>query len=77
MQVATHELLTAKSRLKWLNKRSDLIREFVLSTASLERAKRAAARHRILLPWILERIPLIEAELSQTEEEEDQEKVRL
>jgi hypothetical protein len=68
MRVGTRELLTARSRLKELEKRSDLIVEFVLSTANLERAKWDAARHRILLPWILEQIPLIEAELSQTKE---------
>ncbi|KAH8759490.1 hypothetical protein F5883DRAFT_682145, partial [Diaporthe sp. PMI_573] len=68
MRVGTRELLTARSRLKQLEKRSDLIVEFVLSTADLERAKRDAARHRILLQWILEQIPLIEAELSQTKE---------
>jgi hypothetical protein len=68
VRVGTHELLTARSRLKQVVKRADLIEEFVISTADFECAKRDADRHRILLPWIREQIPLIEADLSQTEE---------
>ncbi|KAL8296257.1 hypothetical protein RB600_001643 [Gaeumannomyces tritici] len=67
LQQGTQDMLTARSRLERLKKRSDLIRGFKLSTDGLETAKRDAARHRILIQWILDQIPLIEAELSQSE----------
>ncbi|KAH6632483.1 hypothetical protein F5144DRAFT_548438 [Chaetomium tenue] len=64
LQQGTRDMLTARSRLERLKKRGDLITKFVLSTNGLETAKRDAARHRILIQWILDQIPLIEAGLS-------------
>jgi hypothetical protein len=68
LRQGTEDILTARGRLKWLEKRSHLITKFVLSTNGLETAKRDAARHRILIQWILDQIPLIEAGLRQSEE---------
>ncbi|KAH6614511.1 hypothetical protein B0J18DRAFT_460241 [Chaetomium sp. MPI-SDFR-AT-0129] len=66
LQQGNQEMRTAERRLEGLKKRSALIKEFKLSSDRLKDAKRDAARHRILLPWILDQIPLIEAELSRS-----------
>ncbi|KAL8303406.1 hypothetical protein RB594_008414 [Gaeumannomyces avenae] len=68
LQQGNREMLAAERRLEGLKKRSALIKEFKLSSDRLKDAKRDAARHRILLPWILDQIPLIEAELSRSED---------
>lgn len=63
---ANHKLVAAQVWLKSANKRGDLITEFVRSTFGFASAKEDAARHRVLLSWILAQFPLIEAELSPT-----------
>lgn len=63
---ATSELLTAKDRLASIKKRSDLIEEFVRGTSHIVRAKKDAARHRILIPWILQQVHVIEIESIQS-----------
>lgn len=57
----------AQMLLERAMKRSGLIKEFKSLTDDLETAKRNAARHRILLQWILDQVPLIEAELGRNE----------
>lgn len=66
LREATYQLLEARARLKSVNERGDLIREFVRSTFGIAFAKKDAARHRILLSWILAQVPLIEAKLNST-----------
>ncbi|KAL8354435.1 hypothetical protein RB601_004027 [Gaeumannomyces tritici] len=67
LQQGNREMLAAESRLEGLKRRSALIKEFKPLSKCLKAAKRDVARHRILLPWILDQIPLIEAELSRGE----------
>ncbi|KAL8346173.1 hypothetical protein RB598_000193 [Gaeumannomyces tritici] len=67
LQRGNREMLAAESRLEGLKRRSALIKEFKPLSKCLKAAKRDVARHRILLPWILDQIPLIEAELSRGE----------
>ena len=64
---ASRDLRTADARVSSTRRRNNLIREYLEETCSIRRAKEAAARHRILLPWILEQIPLIEVELGRIE----------
>lgn len=71
IQEATHKLIEAKARLKSANERGDLITEFVRSTFKIAAAKKDAARHRILLSWILAQVSLIEAKLNSTEARKD------
>ena len=63
LREAAHELLKAKAQLKLVKERGDSIIEFVRSTSRISVAKRDAARHRILLSWILAQVPLITAKL--------------
>lgn len=60
-------MLAAEKRLKGLKKRSAFIKKFKFLLNCLKNAKRDAARHRILFPWILNQILLIEAELNRNE----------
>lgn len=71
LEEAIHKLMRAKARLKSVNERGDLIVEFVRSTFDFAFAKKDAARHRILLSWILAQVPLIEAKLNSTGARED------
>lgn len=71
LEDAIHTLIEAKARLKSVNERGDLIVEFVRSTFDFAFAKKDAARHRILLSWILAQVPLIEAKLNSTGARED------
>ncbi|KAF1994221.1 hypothetical protein P154DRAFT_624896 [Amniculicola lignicola CBS 123094] len=66
LKTASQKLRTANAWVSSTEKRNKLIREYVLGTWSTRTAKKDAARHRTLLAWILEQIPLIETELGQT-----------
>ncbi|KAB5513039.1 hypothetical protein GE09DRAFT_1047315 [Coniochaeta sp. 2T2.1] len=55
----------AKQALKMIMRRCDLIREFIKGTWPWLREKRNVYRHGLLLHWILEQVPVIEAELNQ------------
>ena len=63
---ALREYIRAQDRLDSIKRRNDCIGEFVGDTVHLKLAKRDAARHRTLIPWILEQVPLVEAELNHT-----------
>ena len=67
IEAANHKLQTASAWLSLTKKRDKLIHEYIHGTWDTRHAKRAVARHRILLAWILEQIPLIEAESGHTE----------
>ncbi|KAK7429751.1 hypothetical protein QQZ08_003777 [Neonectria magnoliae] len=58
----TEKLLAAKRRLEQARSRSFLIVQFVRATFGYAGAKRDAARHRVLVQWVLDQVPLIEAE---------------
>jgi len=67
---AHREFVGAQEKLDSINRRNECIGDFVSDTVALRLAKRDAARHRTLIPWILEQVPLIEAELNQTKARE-------
>ncbi|KAG5769707.1 hypothetical protein H9Q72_003112 [Fusarium xylarioides] len=60
----TEELLAAKRRFEQIRSRNDRITEFIRGTFSYAGAKRDAARHRVLVQWVLDQVPLIEAEMN-------------
>ncbi|KAM0424838.1 hypothetical protein ACHAPT_009894 [Fusarium lateritium] len=66
MKVATEELLAARRWLEQAQRRSDLVTQFVRATFDYKDAKRDAARHRVLVRWVLDQVPLIEAEVSKS-----------
>ena len=61
---ATENLLDAKEWLEQLQRRSNDIIQFVRATFDYDDAVRSAARHRVLLRWVLGQVPLIEAEVN-------------
>lgn len=67
LEAASHKLQTANAWLSLIEKRKKLIHEYNVGTWSTRSAKKDVTRHRILLAWILEQIPLIEAKPGQTE----------
>ncbi|RMJ03711.1 hypothetical protein CDV36_014761 [Fusarium kuroshium] len=60
----TEKLLAAKRRLEQVQSRSFLIVQFVRATFDYDEAKRDAARHCVLVQWVLDQVPLIEAEMN-------------
>ena len=62
IDAARRELVAAQGLLRSIKRRNNLIGDFASETAPLALAKKDAARHRILLPWILEKVPMVEAE---------------
>ncbi|KJZ70489.1 hypothetical protein HIM_10118 [Hirsutella minnesotensis 3608] len=70
LKAATARLNAAKDRLELVKRRSDRITDFIRRTFDYEGAKKDAARHKILLAWILEQASLIEAEMIQSERDE-------
>lgn len=65
MEAATTRLNAAKAHLEMLNNRSNRIIDFIQGTFDFTDAKLDAARHRILLQWVLDQVPLVEAEMAQ------------
>ncbi|KAK7421732.1 hypothetical protein QQZ08_009820 [Neonectria magnoliae] len=63
---ATNKLNTAKERLQWIKRRNDQTTTFVQETSGYDDAKRDAARQSMLIQWLLEQVPLIEAEMTQS-----------
>ncbi len=57
------DLERARQSLNSVSKRLDLIARFVRATTGFRENQRRAERHRLLLQWIREQLPLIEAEL--------------
>ncbi|KAM6513367.1 hypothetical protein FALCPG4_015796 [Fusarium falciforme] len=60
----TEKLLAAKRRLEQARSRSFLIVQFVRATFDYDGARRDAARHRVLVQWVLDQVPLVEAEMN-------------
>lgn len=70
LAVATNNLNAAKNRLKLVKTRNDHTGDFVCGTRDYVGAKKDAARQNMLAQWVLEQVPLIEAEMTQTEANE-------
>ncbi|KAM3429281.1 hypothetical protein NHJ13734_008239 [Beauveria thailandica] len=64
LEHGTEKLLAAKRRLGQAQSRSFLIIQFVRATFGYDEAKMDAARHRVLVQWVLDQVPLIEAEMN-------------
>ncbi|KPM39122.1 hypothetical protein AK830_g7449 [Neonectria ditissima] len=60
----TERLLAAKQRFEQIRSRNHRIGEFIRATFDYDEAKRDAARHRVLVQWVLDQVPLIEAEMN-------------
>ncbi|KAK4152083.1 hypothetical protein C8A00DRAFT_16590 [Chaetomidium leptoderma] len=65
LAAAHYRLVAAKEALKTIKRRGDLITEFIRETWDYPEEKRNLHRQRLLLQWILEQVPLIEAELNE------------
>ena len=65
MLAAKSKLDAAKESLQSIRKRNDLVTEFTRATGKYRTAKKDAERRRPRLRWILEQVPLIEAELNE------------
>ncbi|KJZ68715.1 hypothetical protein HIM_11893 [Hirsutella minnesotensis 3608] len=70
LKAATAKMNVAKDRLESVKRRSDRIRGFIRRTFDYEDAKKDAARHSILLQWVLGQVPLVEAEMTLSEANE-------
>ncbi|CAH0019329.1 unnamed protein product [Clonostachys rhizophaga] len=66
MKESTEKLLAAKRQREKTRDRNDRMGEFIRWTFDYADAKREAARHRTLVQWVLEQIPLIEAEMAES-----------
>jgi hypothetical protein len=62
---AHSRLVPAKQALKMIMRRNDLITEFIQGTWPWLTEKENIYRHSLLLQWILEHVPVIEAQLNQ------------
>ncbi|KAK4151489.1 hypothetical protein C8A00DRAFT_45301 [Chaetomidium leptoderma] len=65
LAAAHSRVVGAKEALKTIRRRGDLITEFIRGTWDYPEEKRNLHRQRLLLQWILEQVPLIEAELNE------------
>ncbi|KAG5748613.1 hypothetical protein H9Q70_008726 [Fusarium xylarioides] len=58
------KLLAARRRFEQVRSRNHRITQFIRATFDYDEAKRDAARHRVLVQWVLDQVPLIEAEMN-------------
>ena len=65
MLAAKSRLDAAKESLESIKRRNGLVTEFRQATGKYREQKRYAERHRPRLQWILDQVPLIEAELNE------------
>ena len=65
-KAANAKLDNAKALLKRTKRRGDLILEFLSETEEYAVARKALERQDVLLQWVLEQVPLIEAELNES-----------
>ncbi|CAM1501499.1 Fc.00g034830.m01.CDS01 [Cosmosporella sp. VM-42] len=65
-QDATAALKRAREQLQEIKRGADLILAYIRGTFDYETAKKDIARQGLLLPWVLEQLPLIEAETIQS-----------
>ncbi|KAJ3579596.1 hypothetical protein NPX13_g962 [Xylaria arbuscula] len=64
--VAQSRLDAAKESLASIKRRNDMVDEFSLEVRSHQRAKTNAGRYSAILQWILEQVPLVEAEMNKS-----------
>ncbi|KND93133.1 hypothetical protein TOPH_02412 [Tolypocladium ophioglossoides CBS 100239] len=65
LRAGSAKLLAAKGQFEQVRSRNHQITTFIRGTFDYGGAKRDAARHRILVQWVLEQVPLIEVEMAQ------------
>ncbi|KAI1073381.1 hypothetical protein F5B20DRAFT_587319 [Whalleya microplaca] len=63
LKTGTEKLLAAKRRFAQIRSRNDRITEFIRATFGYAGARRDTARHRVLAQWVLDQVPLVEAEM--------------
>ncbi|KAI3532306.1 hypothetical protein CABS02_13891 [Colletotrichum abscissum] len=63
LRAGSQRVLDAKRRYEQIRNCNHRITLFIRETFSYARAKREAARHHILVKWVLDQIPMIEAEM--------------
>ncbi|KND86605.1 hypothetical protein TOPH_08722 [Tolypocladium ophioglossoides CBS 100239] len=63
LQAVTRKVVSAQERCESTRRRNDLVTAFIRATFGYVNAKKDAARHAVLAQWVLEQVPLIEAEL--------------
>ncbi|KAI0549732.1 hypothetical protein F4679DRAFT_595523 [Xylaria curta] len=64
LEVGTEKLIAAKRRFGQIQSRNDRITEFIRATFDYAGARRHTARHRVLVQWVLDQVPLVEAEMN-------------
>ncbi|KAI9163526.1 hypothetical protein HJFPF1_05143 [Paramyrothecium foliicola] len=64
MRHAAEKIFAAKRRSAEARRRSFLVVQFVRATFGYDDARRAAARHRILVQWVLDQVPLVASEVN-------------
>ncbi|KAM0417219.1 hypothetical protein ACHAPT_012796 [Fusarium lateritium] len=64
---ATRDIVAAEQRYKEIKALHDKVRAFVRGTFNYVDAKRKLACHSLLVQWVLEQVPLVEAEMAQAE----------
>lgn len=72
LAAALSRVNTAKESWEVTKRRADLIREFIVGIRDYRVAKDDVYRQGVLLQWILEQVPLVEAELSEVNELESE-----
>ncbi|OAQ60796.1 protein kinase [Purpureocillium lilacinum] len=65
LQAAMAKLEESKARLESIKRRNGLIIDFVRATFDYVTAKKDATGHAALVQWVLEQVPLVEAEIMQ------------
>ena len=65
--MATRELAGAQHLRDSVYKQNNLVSDFIRGTFRFINAKKDAPRHGILVQWVLDQVPLVEAELAQSE----------
>ncbi|KAJ2897766.1 hypothetical protein MKZ38_004389 [Zalerion maritima] len=66
LRVGSEKLLAVKRQFEQIRGRNNRIGEFIRGTFGYAGARRNAARHRILVQWVLDQIPLVKAEMEQS-----------
>ncbi|KAM6524085.1 hypothetical protein FSOLCH5_004692 [Fusarium solani] len=74
MEKARLDLELAERRKTEMKARHDKVRDFVRGTFDYFDAKRKLVCHSLLVQWVLEQIPLVEAEIAQAEAEKSRER---
>lgn len=64
LKAAIHELGTAQVSWDSVKERNNLVTDFIRGTFDYVSAKKDASRHDILVQWVLDQVPLVEAELA-------------